>query len=117
MGNVHELVRLEEILKDLNVDVVSVVKDYLFTEILAKIADFKAEIEAFEKKYGKSFEEVQRDYLAGEENFEVYDDLMAWEFAIEGMRYWKKKLRELQSVLAGFRKVQRDNQRLSDQEL
>ena len=76
-----------------------VVKEPLATELLARIASFKSETNHFEEKYGNSFEEVKRDYEAGEEKFEVYDDLMAWQFAEEGLRYWKKKLEELRRVL------------------
>ena len=107
--------KLNEILKEFSMDITSVLKDYLFTEILARIADFKAEVEYFEKKYGKSFEEVQKEYLENEENFEIYEDLMAWEFAIEGLKYCEKKLNELKSVFADFRKTQGHNQELPGQ--
>jgi len=41
---------------------------------------------------------VKKEYENSEEDFEIYDDLMAWEFAIEGFNYWNKKLEELKSV-------------------
>ncbi len=92
--------KIQPILKELNIkNVEEIIKDYLFTEILFKISQFKEEIEFFQKKYNKTFEEVKKEYENSEENFEIYDDLMAWEFAIEGFNYWTKKLEELKSVL------------------
>ncbi len=92
--------KIQPILKELNIkNVEEIIKDYLFTEILFKISQFKEEIKFFQKKYNKTFEEVKKEYENSEENFEIYDDLMAWEFAIEGFNYWTKKLEELKSVL------------------
>ncbi len=34
-------------------------------------------------------------YLSKDENFAVYDELMEWEFAVDGIKYWENKLEEL----------------------
>jgi single-stranded DNA-specific DHH superfamily exonuclease len=92
--------KVKPILKDLNIgSIEEIIKDYLLTEILYKISQFKEEIEFFEQKYKKSFEELKKEYENSEEDFQIYDDLMAWEFAIEGFKYWNKRLEELKSVL------------------
>jgi hypothetical protein len=75
------------------------IKDSLITEILYRISSFSEERDKFEKKYGKSFIEFKKEYEVGEEDFEKYDDLMAWEFAQHGREYWEKKLEEIKSVL------------------
>ncbi len=36
---------------------------------------------------------------SGSKDYEKYDDLMAWEFAVQGRDYWSEKLEELKSVL------------------
>jgi len=92
--------KLRPILTELNIgSLEEIVKDYLFTEILYRISKFEEEIQYFQKKYKKSFEEFKKEYETSEENFEAYDDLIAWEFAIEGYNYWKQKFEELKSVL------------------
>ncbi|WP_022852534.1 hypothetical protein [Thermodesulfatator atlanticus] len=92
--------KLKPLLAELNIgSLEEIVKDYLFTEILYRISKFEEEMQYFQKKYQKSFEEFKKEYESSEENFTAYDDLMAWEFAIEGYNYWKQKLEELKSVL------------------
>ncbi len=92
--------KLRPILEELNIgSLEEIVKDYLFTEILYRISRFEEEIQYFQKKYQKTFEEFKKEYETSKEDFEAYDDLMAWEFAIEGYNYWKQKFEELKSVL------------------
>jgi septation ring formation regulator EzrA len=91
---------LNDLLKELAIGSVSeLIRDSLMTEILCKISDFSDEVSHFEKKYGKSFPEFNTQYEGGEEEFEQYDDLMAWEFAQHGKQYWETKLEEAKSVL------------------
>lgn len=91
---------LNNLLKELSIrDIPELVKDYLVTEILSKISDFSGEVKHFREKYNMSFVDFNKDYEAKEEDFEKYDDLMAWQFAKEGQEYWQAKLKELDSVL------------------
>jgi len=39
------------------------------------------------RKYGKAFIEFRKEYESGREDYEKYDDLMAWEFAELGRDY------------------------------
>lgn len=80
-------------------DINDVLKDYLMTELLCKISNFNQQIDFFEKKYCKALQEVKTEYEKNEEKFEVYDDLMTWEFASQGKEYWQEKLDELKNVL------------------
>ena len=80
-------------------DAKEVIKDSLFTEILYRISKFTDEVSWFNDKYGKTLVEFKKEYESGAEDYEKYDDLMAWEFAQQGKEYWEKKLEELKSVL------------------
>ena len=91
---------LGDLLKELAIgDIKELIRDSLVTEILCKISDFTDEVQHFEEKYGKTFSEFNKEYEAGEEDFQKYDDLMAWEFAQQGKEYWATKLEEAKSVL------------------
>ncbi|GFP32848.1 hypothetical protein HKBW3S42_01155 [Candidatus Hakubella thermalkaliphila] len=92
--------RLESLISELEFkDAKEVIKDSLFTEILYRISKFTDEVNWFNDKYGKTLEEFKKEYESKAEDYEKYDDLMAWEFAQQGKEYWEKKLEELKSVL------------------
>ncbi|MDA8105710.1 MAG: hypothetical protein M0Z71_10055 [Nitrospiraceae bacterium] len=92
--------KLDKLIQELEFkDAKDVLKDSLITEILHRISRFSDDVERFEKKYGKAFSEFRKEYESGSEDYEKYDDLMAWEFAVQGRDYWSKKLEELKSVL------------------
>lgn len=91
---------LNNLLKELAIrDITELVRDSLVTEILCKISGFADEVNHFEEKYGKKFAEANKEYEVSEEDFEKYDNLMAWEFAEQGKQYWEAKLEEAKSVL------------------
>lgn len=95
--------KLNDILHELKFkDAKTLLKDYVVTEILCRISDFSQEVEFFEKKYGKSITEFKKRYEQGEENFEQYDDLMAWEFAQQGKEYWEQKKEDFKRVLQRY---------------
>lgn len=90
----------KNLLKDLAItDVSKIIRDTLITEILCKISDFSDEVKHFEEKYSKSLSDFIKEYESNDEDFEKYDDLMAWEFAQQGKQYWENKLKEAKSVL------------------
>ncbi len=76
-----------------------IIRDTLITEILCKISDFSDEVKHFEEKYGKNLSCFIKEYESEDEDFDKYDDLMAWEFAQQGKQYWENKLKEAKSVL------------------
>ena len=92
--------RLESLISELEFkDAREIIKDSLLTEILYRISKFNDETMRFIDKYGKTLAEFKKEYESGTEDYEKYDDLMAWEFAQQGKGYWEKKLEELKSVL------------------
>ncbi len=92
--------KLESLIRELEFkDVNELIKDSLVTEILYRISNYSDEVEVFEKKYGKVLKEFQKEYESNKEDFEKYDDLMAWEFTEQGREYWKQKLKDIKSVL------------------
>jgi len=91
---------VKSLMKELAVaDASEIIRDSLVTEILCKVSDFSDEVKHFEEKYGKQFDEFNKEYESNEEDFEKYDDLMEWEFAQQGKTYWESKLKEAKSVL------------------
>jgi len=93
--------RLLNILRELsfqNASELIKVKDYMLTELLYRLSNFSAEVQHFEKKYGISYLDFEKSYEQGEEHFERYDDLMSWQFAEEGKKYWSDKVEELKCV-------------------
>ncbi|NCO83390.1 MAG: hypothetical protein COZ31_04920 [Nitrospirae bacterium CG_4_10_14_3_um_filter_44_29] len=92
--------KLDSLISELEFkDAKEVIKDSLFTEILYRISKFTDEAWRFNDKYGKTLAEFKKEYESKSEDYENYDNLMAWEFAQQGKEYWEKKLEELKSVL------------------
>jgi hypothetical protein len=91
---------LQTVLQELHIkNAADIIHDYVMTEILCKISDFSQEVKFFQEKYGRSLADVKTVYEGGEEDFEQYDDLMEWEFAVQGQAYWKQQLKRLKHVL------------------
>ena len=91
---------LEEIAKELDFgSVKGLITDVLTTQILAHISDFTEEVDGFETKYCKNLHLASKEFEESTENFQYYDDLMAWRFAEEGKVYWQNRLKELGDVL------------------
>ncbi len=47
-------------------------------DLISEIQALKKSLELYEKKYGKSLKEFEKEVLEGEENFEKWDDYMEW---------------------------------------
>jgi len=91
---------IQAVLEDLSIsDPRAALIDTCMTEALCRLSDFRQEAEHFRKKYGVGFEETKKRYEAAPEDFAQYDDLMAWQFAEEGLLHWEKRLEELRHVL------------------
>ena len=91
--------RLLNIIRELSFQNASeLIKDYMLTELLYRLSNFSAEVQHFEKKYGMNYLDFEKFYEQGEEDFEQYDDLMSWQFAEEGTKYWSAKVEELKRV-------------------
>ena len=47
-------------------------------DLISEIQALKKSLELYEKKYGKSLKEFEKEVLEGEEHFEKWDDYMEW---------------------------------------
>ena len=91
---------LEQLAKELDFGgVKDLIKDVLATQILARISNFSEEAEKFESRYGKDYRSVNEEFENSAEDYDKFDDLMAWRFAEEGKQYWLNRLKELDNVL------------------
>ena len=91
---------LQRVLRELHIkNAAEIIQDYAMTESLCKISNYSQETISFQEKYGHPLADVKAAYESGKENFEHYDDLMEWEFAVQGQEYWKKQLEKLKHVL------------------
>ncbi len=67
---------------------------------LSKLSHYEAECRRFEKKYSDSFEPFHARVRAiqGEEDFEVEDDLIDWEYAHRSREWWACRVEELRNA-------------------
>jgi hypothetical protein len=75
--------------------------EMLYLTVHSKLAEYQAEERHFENKYRMSFKKFQDNILKkiNDEDFEEEDDFMAWQFAHENARYWKRKASEVERCL------------------
>ncbi len=67
----------------------------------AKLSEFEEECGVFEQKYG-DFERFKRNVEKEEkESFGEWDDYLAWRFAEEARKFWRREVRELEVLAAG----------------
>jgi hypothetical protein len=66
-----------------------------------RLAQFREECARFEKKHGMTFERFRRrvEKGRGRESFADEEDLMAWQFAREGVEYWTPRVDELRRAV------------------
>ncbi|MFB6274066.1 MAG: hypothetical protein ABEL51_14345 [Salinibacter sp.] len=75
-------------------------RDLSLTIALAKVSTYERECRRFQRKYGRSFEELrdQVERQTGDEDFQVDDDLLDWEFASRALTHWRNRLHVLQNA-------------------
>jgi len=54
-------------------------------------------IRIFEIKYGKTFEEFERELKSSPENFEAWDDYMEWKACMKTLNTLRKELQEIKN--------------------
>ncbi len=52
-------------------------------------------VRLFEIKYGKTFEEFERELKSSPENFEAWDDYMEWKACVKTLNTLRKELQEM----------------------
>ncbi|MGD9973858.1 MAG: hypothetical protein AB7S77_12435 [Desulfatirhabdiaceae bacterium] len=73
------------------------VQEALINEYRRRIIRYRMVNEGMKKKYGMTFEFFESKNIVKEKDFSwnVESDAMEWEHAVEGIRYAKKKLKNL----------------------
>ena len=64
-------------------------------DLISEIQALKKSLELYEKKYGKSLKEFEKEVLEGEEHFEKWDDYMEWK--AYGFTY-KDRMKDLKNL-------------------
>ena len=78
------------------------IRDWALDVALSKLEKYKAESDFFEKKYGMNLKEFE-SFLhkeKGSEDFEKEEDIEDWEFSFKALKWWEKKIKELQIVVS-----------------
>lgn len=62
--------------------------------LLAKrqLSEYTMEVDYYEKKYGKNFQEFDNVFRSEKASYEMENDWMSWKFATETLTYWKNIL-------------------------
>jgi hypothetical protein len=72
-------------------------EELLERDYLRKLIRYKLTDESFQKKYGMSYEEFERENIVAAKNYswDVESDAQDWEMAIDGINTCLRKLGEL----------------------
>ena len=77
-------------------DIASFIENEAIMMLLSRESKYRAEYNMFKDKYNAEFEEYEKKVRESrEENFEVEDDLMDWEFAYRALKSIEEKKRSL----------------------
>ena len=66
-------------------------------ELLYELHQASECIRLFEAKYGKTFEDFEKEVKNSPENFEAWDDYMEWKACVKALNSLKKELKEIES--------------------
>ena len=79
---------------------IEAMRDLSITIAMSKLNGYERECERFRQKYGCSFEQMQRQLQdqTGQEDFQVEDDLLDWEYAWRALQHWQQRLDVLQNA-------------------
>lgn len=76
------------------------IQDWVLMVAFSKVEQYKTECEFFGKKYRMKLEEFEL-FLhkeKGKEDFQKEEDLEDWEFALNALQWWEKKVKRLKSA-------------------
>ena len=73
-------------------------KEVVLSEYKRRLVHYRYIDELLKKKYGMNYEEFEKNETVRKKNFswDVENDAMMWEHAIEGIRYIEEKVRAIQ---------------------
>ena len=67
-------------------------------KLISEIAPIRERIAEFERKYGMSLEEFEKNLKESEESFETWDDYIEWKAYARKLRELQMKLREIENA-------------------
>jgi hypothetical protein len=74
----------------------TILREHLIMVGMSKLSKYEAECALFEKKYNGPVSSLRTQLdKEGQENYEMEDDLLDWEFADASIKWWKTRLEEL----------------------
>ncbi len=73
------------------------IKNIFYANLFYEIHKTEEIISLFKKKYGKNFEEFEKDAKNGKENFEIWDDYIEWKAYKKTLGKLKKDEKDLSS--------------------
>ncbi len=76
------------------------IREAVLSEYERRLVLYKLTDERLKKKYGFSFKEFEEKNIVKEKDFswEVEQDAMNWEHAVEGIKYLEVKIRKLRDM-------------------
>ncbi len=85
------------VMKSMNLTPEKIINEYLILNISNKISLYSAECKFYETKYNSNFNDFEKKVNNEEnkENFEEWDDYLAWTWAFQNFEFYKKNLKEL----------------------
>lgn len=91
---------LNKILKKEKINPINALKEFVIMKILGEKEKYLIEKKKFEEKYKSDFQSIEKKNHSenNKENFEIEDDLMDWEFAIESLKNLEEELIELNKI-------------------
>jgi hypothetical protein len=74
------------------------IRDWALLACLARIEEYRAECELFQKRHGMSMREFESclHEEKGHEDFKKEDKLANWQFSSNALKWWEEKARNLQ---------------------
>jgi len=89
--------KLKNILEKEQINPENALREFVILSILGKKEKYLLEISKFEKKYNSDFYSFAKliHSKRNQENFEIEDDLMDWEFAIKSLEILESNLAKL----------------------
>ena len=76
------------------------IKEAVLSEYEKRLTLFKITDEKFRKKYSMSFQEFEKKNFVAEKGFswDIEQDSMNWEHAVESIRYLEDKIKKIQEI-------------------
>lgn len=93
---------VDEILSEAGETEAEALRDHAVLLCLSKVSRHEAECGHFKGKHGESIEVFRRrvDNMKEQEDFELEDDLMDWEYADRALKWWQSRAEELQGAVS-----------------